>query len=331
MRTLLRAARGWSAVWARVAALTLAIGCEAVTSSDNRGRTTSVSPLWSHADPAGARARPFADGDLAVFTTNSSNRVVAMDATSGVVRWQQSVAPGPASGLPSGNAVGIGQTIVVPAWDLYAFDRTTGAVRWTFAPDAEYPAGAGIATDGTMIVSPGSLTHLYGIEASTGVARWAIDLGERAFEPVVDAGIAYLTTRGRIGTSDALGAGHALAVRVADGAVLWSAPLPDIVNSPFRGGSNKGRGSNRVDVCRFIDERTCVWIQSSDWCGTLGVHGTRAFRIWYRNRWRRRRECKSGGGHRRSGRRKDPGGPWQANELLSVLWDEFERFRQGWR
>jgi outer membrane protein assembly factor BamB len=220
--------------------LILTLGLTACRFGPEPPSSAGVSPLWTYADPGGARALPYADTGIAVFTSAFGSRVVALDAGTGVLRWQKTLTDVPSGlGSPNGNVLGAGQMIIVPGWDLYAFDRTSGALRWSFAPPEEYPAGAGVALDGNIIISPGSLLRLYGVDARTGLQVWTDSLGERPFEPVVDAGVAYLATKGPVRNGSSLGAGHAIAVRTIDGQILWRTAIPDPPNSPLLGGSDR--------------------------------------------------------------------------------------------
>lgn len=213
------------------------VGCN---SGPNVPGAEQPQPLWTHADASGARALPYADGELAIFTTAFARRVVALDVRSGERRWTRELTSGPSGlGLPTGNVLAHASLILVPGWDLYALDRASGQVRWTFAPGEEYPAGASIAIEGDRVVSPGGERTLYGVDARTGAQLWKTDLRERPFAPVVEGGVAYLGTRGYVDNSNVLGAGHALAVQMQDGQVLWRAPIPDASDTPWRGGTNR--------------------------------------------------------------------------------------------
>lgn len=192
--------------------------------------------LWTRADPAGGNALPHADSGIAVFTTAFDRRVVALDARTGEPRWDRRLEGGPrGANLPLANVLAFEGSILVPGWDLYALDRATGSVRWRYAPPGEFPAAAPIALAGGRIFSPGSL-QLHAVDARTGTAAWVAPLGERPFAPVVEGGVVYLGTRGLFGVSNALGAGHAVAIDAADGRVLWKTPIPDEPGTPWPGG-----------------------------------------------------------------------------------------------
>jgi len=143
-------------------------GCDDVASSRDRRI------LWFHADPTGAAAEPYADSTLAVFTSFNDMRVMALDARTGALRWQQRLpsAPGaPYSGMPTfGNVSAFQDLIIVPAWDLYGLDRATGAVRWKFQASDDFAGyGSAFVAEG-RVYSVGQ--YLYALDAATG-ARMA--------------------------------------------------------------------------------------------------------------------------------------------------------------
>lgn len=226
----------------RVAGLVALAWLASCSPSASEPSRTRPEMLWTQSDNAGARMLPYADAEIAVFATGQGARVRAFDASTGAPRWTRDVPGGPAGlfNLPFGSIIASGDVLLVPAWRLYALDRKNGAVRWTFETTDEYPAASDLAFEGDIVIAPGSLRRLYAVSLATGAKRWERDLGERPFSPSIDLGVAYLVTRGEIQTPNGpagLGAGHALAVRVATGEVLWQASLPDAL--PWRGGATK--------------------------------------------------------------------------------------------
>lgn len=197
--------------------------------------------LWTVGDAAGARSTPFADADLAAYTEEFASGIVAVAANSGSVRWSRTFADGPA-GLPLlfANILGDGSALFVPAWNLYALARSNGATRWVFTSPDEYAAGSTIARQDSTIVTPGSLRRLFAVHATTGVMLWQRDLQERPFAPIISDSVVYVGTRGYVGTSLSLGAGHAFALRLRNGAVLWSTALPNAATGPWIGGTDRG-------------------------------------------------------------------------------------------
>lgn len=225
----------------RVAGLLIVSWLAGCSPSASEPGSTRPEMLWTQNDNAGARMLPYADAEIAVFANGHGARLRAFDASTGAPRWTRDVPGGPGQfNLPFASIIGSGDVLLVPAWRVYALDRKSGAVRWTFETTDEYPAASNLAVEGDIVIAPGSLRRLYAVSLATGAKLWERDLGERPFGPTIDQGIAYLTTSGEIQTPNGpagLGAGHALAVRVATGEVLWRAALPDWL--PWRGGATK--------------------------------------------------------------------------------------------
>lgn len=211
--------------------------------------SASIELQWSHTDPAASTMQPFADDDIAVFGNAFVRRVVALDAKSGSMQWELALPGGPSGlALPSGNILSTGEFIIVSAWELFALDPATGSIRWRVdAVVDEYPAGSAIALVGDVLVTPGSFRHISAIDAGTGTVLWSTDLGERPFAPIVDDDVVYVGTRGYFENSSALRAGHAVALRLSDGHVLWKTPIPDAVGSPWLGGTDR-RGALTDDL-----------------------------------------------------------------------------------
>lgn len=205
--------------------LTVASDCH-----EPSGPTAGQQILWFHKDLAGAAARPYADAELAVFTTEFDMRVVALDAKTGAVRWEQALptTPGaPYDGLPHANIVAAGDLLIVPAWDLFALDRSTGEIRWEFEPADDYPGWGEVSVADGRVYAAGR--YLYALDALTGTLQWRVDVGaqplaEQPWRPVAVDGVVYLSTRPAAdGQVDA----HAMAVEAATGAVLWRFSISD--------------------------------------------------------------------------------------------------------
>src|SRR5213594_3328421 len=168
-----------------VVVLTLAGDCH-----ESAGPSADRQILWFHKDLAGAAARPYADSELAVFTTEFDMRVVALDAKTGALRWERRIPTTPGQsfyGMPHANIVAAGDLLIVPAWDLFALDRKTGEMQWRV----------------DVGIQPGT---------------------EQVWRPVASDGIVYLSTKP---TGSVVNAAHAMAVDAATGNVLWRFPITD--------------------------------------------------------------------------------------------------------
>ncbi|MDX2058093.1 MAG: PQQ-binding-like beta-propeller repeat protein [Gemmatimonadales bacterium] len=155
-----------------------------------------------------------------------------------------------------GTIVRSAEFILVSGWDLFALDRKTGAIRWTFAPSSESSATSSLALAGDAVISTGGAEgYLYSIDLATGAQRWRVDLDEQLFSPVVVGGVVYLGGRRVVEPPNGLGVGHLWAVDAATGAVLWKTWVGDTAR-PLHNG---------------VIARPAV---SSDLVIAVGLHGT---------------------------------------------------------
>jgi len=189
---------------------------------------------WSYVDELPA-AVPLVDADLVAFTTTfGENRLNVLNRADGHLLWTKSfdVAVG-GYGMPRANIVAFEDLLIVPAWQVYAVDRATGATRWQFSNADDFPGARELTVgDGTVFACG---RRVYALDARTGAMKWELDLQEEPFKPVYSNGTLYLTTR--VNQAGGLGAGHAVAINSADGTVLWSFSLPDATDAPWLGGS----------------------------------------------------------------------------------------------
>jgi len=208
-----------------VVVLTLAGDCH-----ESAGPSADRQILWFHKDLAGAAARPYADSELAVFTTEFDMRVVALDAKTGALRWERRIPTTPGQsfyGMPHANIVAAGDLLIVPAWGLFALDRKTGEIRWEFETPDDYPGWSEVSVaDGHIYTGA---WYLYSIDARTGQMQWRVDVGiqpgtEQVWRPVASDGIVYLSTKP---AGSVVNAAHAMAVDAATGNVLWRFPITD--------------------------------------------------------------------------------------------------------
>jgi len=133
--------------WAVAAALIVS-GCRLVNPRDN-----DAAIVWSVGETNASYQQPYADDDLVVFSL-MDRRVAAVRPSDGSRLWTSHLPGGTPGGifgsLPDKGAIlRWGELILVPGWDLFALDRATGAIRWTFAPAEGFPATSALALAGT--------------------------------------------------------------------------------------------------------------------------------------------------------------------------------------
>lgn len=212
-----------------IAALFACAACHSTTSPGGGGPGSAI---WT-AQPD-ANWQPAAD-DSAVYFKTREHVVVSVSRLTGTLRWS---APTHAttSIIYGTNALIVGKLVIVPDYAVYAFDRLTGALVWSFNPEqqglAGYAPGAfAISSDGATIFSGSGSGHAYAIDASTGSLRWvtqiASDGNSSVFDPVLDDSTVYV----RVTHFTNPATGELVALDKTSGAILWSRAFAPTVQS----------------------------------------------------------------------------------------------------
>jgi outer membrane protein assembly factor BamB len=182
---------------------------------DRQAPTAGASVAWSVDTGEWVGAGPVvADGT--VFFGSDDQRVYAVDAESGTVRWTRDVA-----GSPSTPSV-IDGTVYVGSFDgnLYALSAADGTVEWTAETNGYDPFGtATTVADGTVYA--GRLdSGLYAVSTADGTVEWTYDAGG-----TVDAAPAVADGRVYLGSDS----GRVAALDAAAGTERWTVETDDIV------------------------------------------------------------------------------------------------------
>jgi outer membrane protein assembly factor BamB len=207
--------------------------------------TASVQKLWSEgagdgAGDSGARIAPaVVDGKL--YAASVDGEVEAIDAASGKTIWQKHLGErhgwlwkrGDATLRWSGGPGAAGDLFVVGSLDgdVYALSATDGSERWHAKVSSEVISRPAIGPDVVVIRTvDGRLT---GLDVKDGSQRW-----------VYDQSVPPLSLRGNaspviIGDAvyDGFDNGKISAIRLADGAPLWSQTLATGKAAPKSSGS----------------------------------------------------------------------------------------------
>jgi outer membrane protein assembly factor BamB len=140
---------------------------------------------WHLATPGWGE--PAVDADAAYFLTRA-HEVVALDRTSGTLRWRTST-DGDGE-VPVGSVVRLGGSRVITGdGAIVAFDRATGRRSWTYRPpDGDSPGVFLGATTPDLVLAGSVAGRLYAVDLDSGRLRWRRDVatGERraVFAPV---------------------------------------------------------------------------------------------------------------------------------------------------
>ena len=167
--------------------------------------------------------------ETSAYFLSKAHEVIAVDVTTGTIRWRRTTLE--EGDALSGAAVLLGDdSVVVGDYNLLAFDRRTGGLRWRFVPAEGYGPGVylGAVVDGTALAGSPS-GHLYAVDAESGALRWsarvAVDGKTTVFAPAVESG---LVAAGYTEFTAPSGGGVAV-LAAGSGRVIWKRrfPLPD--------------------------------------------------------------------------------------------------------
>ncbi len=182
---------------------------------------------------------PAVDGST-VYFLGKTHEVVALDTETGVERWRAHT--GEAGLATSGSAVFIAGDVVAAAdYNVVAFDRRDGSLRWRFTPTDGYAPGIYLgAPSGELIFSGSPAARVYAIDHRTGTARWSslvVDDGKTTvFQPVTDGEIVAAGYT----TFTAPQTGGIVVLDAATGRERWRAPFPrpadPLLDSSWAGG-----------------------------------------------------------------------------------------------
>jgi outer membrane protein assembly factor BamB len=195
------------------------------------------SMLW-HVQGEG-RGRPVAD-DWTAYFLSKRHEVVAVAAQNGARRWSQGTG-GTAEATEGSAVVLAGSVVVAGDYNLIAFDRATGAVRWRFIPVVGYAPGIYLGESNGRTVFAGSPAgRVYALDAETGDPLWTttvIDDGRTTiFQPATDGGILVAGFT----TFAVPHAGGVVALDPATGSLLWISRFPPSAYDPTFGTGSTG-------------------------------------------------------------------------------------------
>lgn len=205
-----------------LAGLLLACSKEPPTQSliDASGQATWVVPYTG-------KGRVVAAGDL-VFFPGDFHDVIAVRKNTGVVAWRSRTAIQSPNTIGWGVAVA-GDVVVLPDAYLHAFDRSTGALRWTFTGDEGGLPAQAVPVGNSQLVFSGSGNGLvYGIRAADGVEVWRAappwNDGYLAMDPTLAGDTLFVGYAGYPGLRGGIAAFHA-----STGALIWARDFTPLV------------------------------------------------------------------------------------------------------
>jgi outer membrane protein assembly factor BamB len=180
---------------------------------------------WRQAltNPDGWQGTPAIAGDSVVGL--SGNSVVAWDLATGKVRWQTVVKTAP-HGAVRRVLISSGRGYVAETEHVVSLSLATGAILWTFTPDAQADQCECAVDDGGLYL--GTRSHrVYRLDPATGTVLWMTDIGAswQFFGTVhgvsVSGDTVYAGAEQYLDVNGVHRVGHIVALSRATGAELW--------------------------------------------------------------------------------------------------------------
>ncbi len=181
--------------------------------------------------PGAAVGTPTHDADT-VYVLDKHREVLALDADDGRLKWRSATGVTSTDAIfgltTSGtNLVLAGELVIAGDWDVVAFDRRSGARRWSYQAEGGDGPGLFLGAARGDTVYAGSVTgRVYAIDALSGRARWIARLEDRplvsVFAPELDG------SQVLVGYSvyDNPSTGGLAALDTSSGRILWKTRFP---------------------------------------------------------------------------------------------------------
>lgn len=209
----------------------------------------------------GPWGQPLAVGS--VIVTTRGPKMVALDTTTGVTRWELDVGEG--TGL-----IAHGKSVLARGEDgLISVDATTGDVQWTVDGGESGMAGPFDVTDSgiALIVHPED--GLLGIDPDSGDVMWSYrspDATTLSPEVYLSDEIAVVTDWSGNGEG-----GHVTGVDTTTGSQLWSQPITEHNERLVIGGDVLIEVSNRLVIALNMSRGEELWRFDGSWISTVSV------------------------------------------------------------
>lgn len=150
------------------------LSLSALTTSGERRWTTDLTPPGERTGEASGGGLAYADG--LILASTGFGELVALDASTGAVRWRQDLGA-PGSGAPT---VSGGTAYVLSTDNVgHAVNLSNGRLKWRLPGTPQQPGVLGSSTPavtGNTVVMPFSLTSLVGVDINAGEPRWVLPI-----------------------------------------------------------------------------------------------------------------------------------------------------------
>lgn len=191
--------------------------------------TAPPKTLWRFA--GAAVGMPAHDADT-VYALDKNREVIALAADDGRLKWRSGTGVTSADAIfgltTSGtNLVLSGDLVVAGDWDIVAFDKRSGTLRWTYQADGGDGPGLFLGAASQDTVYAGSVSgRVYAIDAVSGRLRWVARVEEKAMVSVFAPEIAGSQVVVGYSVYDNPNTGGLAALDAVSGRVAWKTPFP---------------------------------------------------------------------------------------------------------
>lgn len=200
--------------------------------------TPDSNPIIWQTRSGGVKTHP-ADFDRTVVFATDDGYIRGLARSDGQEQWETRIS----TGILGTSIVKAGGLAIVPQWDLWAIDPSTGEVVWRFAGPDSAAGGHNPVASGDTVFTASPFGWVSAVDANTGIPFWSEDLNESPFGPVVSTDLVIYGTRGFLGTTPRtgpLGAGHIVALARSNGREVWRFQMPDSAEFEGSGGAVSG-------------------------------------------------------------------------------------------
>lgn len=191
--------------------------------TDLRARGARPPRLVWHVAGEG-RGTPALDVSTAYFLSKH-HEVIAVHRRTGAERWRRQTGE-PGLTTAGSTLVVAGDVVIAGDYNVVAFDRADGGLRWRFSPIDGYGPGIYLGvTAGDLVLAGSPAGRIYAVEIASGRLRWStlVSADETTvYAPVADAGTVAAVYM-RFPTP---GAGGIVVLDALTGQERWRAPFP---------------------------------------------------------------------------------------------------------